>query len=172
MPARRRSRRARDAWPRRTGWPARRVDLYLAPTWDNSDVWVPTLRHIAKEGRTFVIGATSCLRAADLPAALPGRAGLYGDPGDWLSRGNSAIIGPGGEILAGPLVGEEGVLCAEIDAARARSGRQQFDPVGHYSRSDVLRLVVDTAPRAAVSFDRRDDAADQAPPEAGRPVLP
>jgi len=135
---------------------AQGVDVYLAPTWDNSEVWVPTLRHIAKEGRTFVLGVTSCIRAADLPEDLPGREDLYGGPDDWLSRGNSAIIGPDGEVLAGPLVGEEGVLLAEIDTTRARAGRQQFDPVGHYSRSDVLRLSVDTTPRTAVSFASHD----------------
>ena len=143
----------------RTALYAQGIDVYLAPTWDNSDVWVPTLRHIAKEGRTYVIGVTSCIRAADLPADLPGRAALYHDPAggdgggdrdDWLSRGNSAIIGPGGEVLAGPLIGEEGILYAEIDATQARSARQQFDPVGHYNRPDVFRLHVDTSPRPAV----------------------
>ena len=133
---------------------AQGIDVYLAPTWDNSEVWVPTLRHIAQEGRTYVLGVTSCLRATDLPADLPGRAGLYGDADDWLSRGNTAIIGPEGEILAGPLTGEEGVLYAEIDTGRARAARQQFDPVGHYSRSDVFRLHVDTAPRPAVTTAR------------------
>jgi nitrilase len=142
---------------------ARGVDIYLAPTWDNSEVWVPTLRHIAKEGRTYVLGVTSCIRAADLPADLPGREALYGGADDWLSRGNTAIIGPDGEILAGPLVGEEGVLYAEIDTARARAGRQQFDPVGHYSRSDILRLAVDTAPHTPVSFGRSDDAGEPSP---------
>jgi nitrilase len=155
----------------RTALYAQGVDVYLAPTWDNSDVWVPTLRHIAKEGRTYVIGVTSCIRAADLPADLPGRAALYHDPAggdgggdrdDWLSRGNSAIIGPGGEVLAGPLVGEEGILYAEIDARQARASRQEFDPVGHYGRSDVLRLVVDTTPRPAVSLGR-DETAEPAP---------
>ena len=141
---------------------ARGVDVYLAPTWDNSEVWVPTLRHIAKEGRTYVLGVTSCIRATDLPADLPGREALYGGADDWLSRGNTAIIGPDGEILAGPLVGEEGVLYAEIDTARARAGRQQFDPVGHYSRSDILRLAVDTAPHTPVSFGRSDDAGEGA----------
>jgi len=155
----------------RTALYAQGVDVYLAPTWDNSDVWVPTLRHIAREGRTYVIGVTSCIRAADLPSDLPGRAALYRDPAgpsdggdgdDWLSRGNSTIIGPGGEVLAGPLIGEEGVLYAEIDARQARAARQQFDPVGHYGRSDVLRLVVDTTPRSAASFGRRDEAAELA----------
>ena len=74
---------------------------------------------VAREGRTYVIGVTSCISAADLPADLPGRDGLYGDGDDWLSRGNTVIVGPEGEILAGPLTGEQGVLYAEIDVARA-----------------------------------------------------
>jgi nitrilase len=130
---------------------AQGVDIYLAPTWDNSDAWVPTLRHIAKEGRTYVIGVTSCLRATDLPADLPGRADLYGGAEDWLSRGNSAIVGPDGDLLAGPLIGEEGIVYAEIDAAVARASRQQFDAAGHYNRPDVFRLQVDTRPRPAVT---------------------
>jgi nitrilase len=81
---------------------AQGIDVYLAPTWDNSEVWVPTLRHIAREGRTYVIGVTSCISAADLPADLPGRDSLYGDGGDWLSRGNTVIVGPEGRRTGGP----------------------------------------------------------------------
>ena len=73
---------------------------------------------------------------------------------------------PEGEILAGPLIGEEGVLYAEIDAGRARSSRQQFDPVGHYSRTDVFHLVVDATPRVAVSV--QDEAPGHRPSEVSR----
>jgi nitrilase len=135
---------------------AQGIDIYLAPTWDNSEVWVSTMRHIAKEGRIYVVGVASCIRSTDLPDDVPGRDDLYGDADDWLSKGNTVIVGPDGEVLAGPLMGEEGILYADLDAARARSGRHQFDPVGHYSRSDVLKLTVDTRPRPAVSFAPKD----------------
>jgi nitrilase len=132
---------------------AQGIDIYLAPTWDNSDVWIPTLRHIAKEGRVFVVGVNFCIRGSDVPADIPGRDAIYGGDDDWLSRGNTAIVGPEGELLAGPLVEEEGIVLAEIDANRARASRHQFDPVGHYSRSDVFTLTVDTRPKPAARFD-------------------
>jgi len=122
------------------------VDVYCAPTWDNSDVWVSTLRHIAKEGRLYVIGVAPCLRGSDVPEDVPGREQLWHGADDWMSKGNSMIVGPEGEILAGPLIGEEGIVYAEIDPARARSSRFKFDPVGHYSRPDVFTLHVDTNP--------------------------
>jgi nitrilase len=120
------------------------IDVWCAPTWDNSDVWVATLQHIAKEGRVFVIGVTPCQRGSDIPDDVPGREDLWQGEDDWLSKGNSTIVGPKGEILAGPLIGEEGIIYAEIDSARARAVRYQFDPVGHYSRPDVFRLTVET----------------------------
>ena len=128
---------------------AQGLDVYCAPTWDNSDVWVSTLRHIAKEGRVFVIGVAPCLRGSDVPDEVPGRDRLWGGEDDWMSKGNSTIVGPNGEILAGPLIGEEGIVYAEIDATRARATRFKFDPVGHYSRPDVFQLTVDTKPNPA-----------------------
>ena len=130
---------------------AQGLDVHVAPTWDNSDVWVPTLRHIAKEGRVYVIGVNSCLRGSDVPDSIAGRDAIYGGSDDWASRGNSCIVGPEGDVLAGPLVGEEGILYAELDAAQARLARRQFDPVGHYARPDVFRLVVDSRPKPSVS---------------------
>lgn len=146
---------------------AQGIDVYLAPTWDTSDVWVPTLQHIAKEGRVYVIGICSVLRESDVPAEVPGRDELY--PGDdWMARGLSTIVAPDGEVLAGPLMEQEGILVAELDAGRARASRQHFDPVGHYARPDVFHLRVDVKPKPAVTFSGRP-----APPtEVGPGALP
>jgi nitrilase len=118
------------------------VDILLAPTWDNSDVWVSSMRHIAKEGRCYVLGVTSCLRASDVPADIPGRDEIYGGDDDWMSRGNTVIVDPYGEILAGPISETEGILYAEVDVATVRQSRRQFDAVGHYSRPDVFNFSV------------------------------
>lgn len=117
------------------------IDVLLAPTWDNSDEWVPTLRHIAKEGQIFVVGVTALLRGSDVPRDLSNADELYGGDDDWMSRGNTTIVAPGGEILAGPLIGEAGTVTATLELDRITAGRRMFDPVGHYSRPDVLRLV-------------------------------
>ncbi len=121
---------------------AKGVDIWLAPTWDQGDEWVATLRHIAKEGRVYVIGVATLLRGSDVPDGTPGRD-LWGGADDWANHGYSTIVGPGGDVLAGPLVDEEGIIYAELDAATARRSRHEFDPVGHYSRPDVFRLSVD-----------------------------
>ena len=118
------------------------IDVWLAPTWDNSDVWVPSMRHIAREGRCYVVGVNSCLRGSDVPADLPGRDDIYGGDDDWMSRGNTVIVDPRGDVLAGPIAQQEGILYAEIDLAAVRASRRQFDVVGHYARPDVFHLRV------------------------------
>ena len=131
---------------------AQGIDVWCAPTWDNGDTWVATLRHIAKEGRVYVIGVAPLLRGSDVPKDVPGRDELWGGEDDWMSRGFSTIVGPDGDILAGPLLEQEGILYAELDPERARSIRYQFDPVGHYSRPDVFQLIVNgTENRPSVS---------------------
>jgi nitrilase len=127
---------------------AKGVEIHLAPTWDNSDVWVATLRHIAKEGRCYVVGTNSVLRGSDVPAAELGVSDLYGGDDDWLSRGNACIVDPFGHVLAGPLSEEEGILYAEVDPSAVRRSRLQFDACGHYSRDDVFQLTVDDRPRS------------------------
>ncbi len=136
------------------------VDVYVAPTWDNSEEWVSTLRHIAKEGRCWVIGVTPCLRGSDVPASIPGRDEIYGGADNWMSRGNTTIVAPGGAIVAGPLTGSEGIVYADLDLDRVVRAKRQFDPVGHYARSDIFRLTVDSSPKPAVELARTGDAQD------------
>ena len=131
---------------------AQAIDIYLAPTWDSSDVWTSTLRHIAKEGRVYVIGVNSCIRASDVPEDVPFRDELYADDDGWLATGNSAIVGPEGEVLAGPVAEKERILYADVDAEHARASRHQFDSMGHNARPDVFRLQVDFASRPPVRF--------------------
>ena len=117
------------------------IDVLLSPTWDNSDEWVATLRHIAKEGRVFVVGVSACIRDSDVPADLPRATEIYDDSDGFLSRGNTTIVAPGGEILEGPLVAQEAIVSATFDLDRIAAGRRLFDPVGHYARPDVLTLT-------------------------------
>jgi len=120
------------------------VDIYVAPTWDSAETGVATIRHIAKEGRVFVVSVNMCMRGSDVPDSLPGMEDIYHGADDWLSHGRSMIAGPEGEILAGPLVDEPGILTATIDLGDLALARRAFDPVGHYSRPDVFRFTVTT----------------------------
>jgi nitrilase len=99
-------------------------------------------RHYAFEGRCFVLAAGSLMRAADLPAALEPHASKVADGEQLVMRGGSAIIGPDGTYLAGPLFGEEAVLVATLDLARVREESMTLDVTGHYHRPELLALQV------------------------------
>jgi nitrilase len=129
------------------------IDIFLAPTWDSSDSWPCTLRHIAREGRVFVIGTNTCLHGRDVPRSMPGADELYpGGDDDWLSQGNTMIVGPDGAILAGPLTGRPGVLTASVDIGALVASRREFDPIGHYARPDVFTLTVHQPPTASTTL--------------------
>jgi nitrilase len=102
-----------------------------------------------------VIGVTPFLRGSDVADSFPGFEDVYGGDEDVMSRGNTTIVGPEGEIIAGPLVGEEGIVYAGLDLAAARTSRRQFDVAGHYARPDVFRLAVDTSSKPAVTFENQ-----------------
>ena len=114
------------------------VELYIASTADDADAWQSTIVHIARESRAFVIAPSHFQRASSYPEDFPLRSLL--EELDVIGRGGSAILGPDGAYLAGPLWDEEGILYAELDPRRLAEERQRFDPVGHYHRPDVLGL--------------------------------
>jgi nitrilase len=113
------------------------VEIYLAPTADDSEDWHDSLRHIAREARAFVLSCCVFQRASSFPYDVP-----LADGGELVGRGGSAILAPDGTYLVGPLWDEEGVLYAELAAEQLYAARQRFDPAGHYHRPDVLRLEV------------------------------
>jgi nitrilase len=149
---------------------AQGIELYLAPTWDNSDEWVPTLRHIAKEGGCHVIGVTPLLRGSDVPAEIPGRDEVFGGDDDWMSRGNTTIVAAGGSVVAGPLTEEEGVVYGELDMDAVARHKRMIDVAGHYARADVLRLVVDRRAKPPATY--LTEAAPEGGGQLGHPTEP
>lgn len=125
------------------------VELYLAPTADARDTWQCTLRHIACEGRCFVLGCNQFVTKDMYPSNLEGVDELDEQP-DVICRGGSVIVSPFGEVLAGPLYGREGILYAELDMGEIVRGKVDFDVVGHYARSDVFQLIVNEEPMPPV----------------------
>ncbi|KIM95219.1 hypothetical protein OIDMADRAFT_171380 [Oidiodendron maius Zn] len=123
------------------------VNLYLAPTADARDTWLPLMRTVACEGRCVVLSANQCMSRENLPSWITGGdAGLAREmvTEDFVSRGGSCIVSPLGQVLAGPLWEEEdGFLWADVDMEDCLRGRLDLDVGGHYSRSDSFHLSVE-----------------------------
>ena len=126
------------------------VDIYLAPTADGRPRWQATLQHIALEGRCFVLGCNQYAHRDMYPANIETRDEIETWP-EVLSRGGSAIYGPLGEALAGPLWDDAGVLYADLDLTALPRSRFDFDVTGHYARPDVFTLNVNEAPQRPVT---------------------
>ena len=128
------------------------VDIWAAPTLATGDGWIAAMRHIALEGRCYVVGVNPCLHIDQIPADFPHRDRVWDAAvgGEWVEPGNSVIVDPRGTILAGPARQQETILFADVDLAVVRAARRYFDPVGHYSRPDIFRLSVDSRPRPPV----------------------
>ncbi|MGJ3649471.1 carbon-nitrogen hydrolase family protein [Sphingomonas sp. GlSt437] len=130
------------------------VQFWCAPTVDDRDIWQASMRHIAYEGRCFVLSACQYLTRADAPAdydCIQGNA-----PETVLIRGGSVIVGPLGDVLAGPVYGEEAVLIADVDLSDIARGKYDLDVAGHYARPDVFELRVDVRMKAGVVVERGD----------------
>ena len=141
----------------RTAMYAQGVELYCAPTVDDRDTWPITIRHIAMEGRCFVLSAAQYLTRADCPADFHP---VQGDaPDTVLIRGGSSIAGPLGEEIVVPVYGRETVSVADLDLGDIARGRFDLDPVGHYARPDIFRLEVDTRGKPTVTFGEGEDSS-------------
>jgi len=117
------------------------VDIYLAPTADSRDTWQSTIRHIACEGRCYVLGCNQYVTKSMYPEHLQQDPDLSPLP-EVMCRGGSAIVSPMGDIIAGPLFDEEGILYAELDRQEIVRGKLDFDVSGHYARPDIFTLSV------------------------------
>lgn len=121
------------------------TQIHAAPTWDSSENWLLSLRHIAREGGMFVVGCCMAVHRRDIPDEYEFKA-LYPDGKEWLNRGNSCIIDPKGEFISGPVIEKEEILTAEIDLKLVSQAKWIFDAAGHYARPDVFRLSVNQEP--------------------------
>lgn len=131
---------------------AQDIEIYVAPTWDASDSWLATMRHIAKEAGCWVIGTATAMQGSDLPNDFPERDSLF-DSEEWINDGNAVVVKPMGTVVAGPLTREKGILYAEIDKEDARQARRSLDICGHYSRPDIFSFSVNRRPLDPVTFE-------------------
>ncbi|MFG1202340.1 carbon-nitrogen hydrolase family protein [Xanthobacter aminoxidans] len=132
----------------RAAYYSKGVEIWAAPTADDRETWISTMRHVAMEGRCFVISACQVMRRSDFPEDYASR--IDAAPDAWMMHGRSVIVGPLGEVLAGPLFDEEGILTADVDLDDIIGAKLDFDPIGHYARPDLFSLNVDEAPQLPV----------------------
>ncbi|WP_338555381.1 carbon-nitrogen hydrolase family protein [Paenibacillus sp. KS-LC4] len=135
----------------RTAMYAKGIDLFITPTADARDTWQSTIRHIACEGRCYVLSSNQFATKSLYPKDMASFAELE-QMDEVLSRGGSAIVGPLGEYMVEPVYGREALLVAELDMMKIAESRFDFDVVGHYSRPDVFQLHVNEAKQSNVFF--------------------
>jgi nitrilase len=131
------------------------VVLYCAPTADDRDTWIHSMRHIAIEGRCFVLTACQFARKKDFPETM--RIHLGDSPESVLMRGGSAIINPMGEVLTGPYFEGETILTADLDLNDIGRAKFDLDVAGHYSRPDIFKLIVNETPMQPVVISKNDE---------------
>jgi len=124
------------------------IEIYCVPTADGRETWLSTVRHIAMEGRCFVLSANQFARRSDFPRDIENS--LASAPDDVLCVGGSCIVGPMGDVLAGPDFAGETILYADLDMGEVARGKFDLDVTGHYARPDLFHLEVDETPQRLV----------------------
>ncbi len=117
------------------------TEIYVAPTWDNSDKWLLSMQHIAREGGMFVISVCQAVRMDDIPDHYEFKK-LYSGDQEWINSGNSCIVNPLGEIIAGPSQNKQEILFADLDLSLIPKAKRRFDVAGHYARPDVFKYEI------------------------------
>jgi nitrilase len=117
------------------------TQILISPTWDKSENWLISLRHIAREGGLFVIGCCSAIKMNDIPDEYDFKK-LYPEGREWINTGNSCIINPKGEFIAGPLDSKQEILYADLNLSDTVTAKRMFDAAGHYSRPDVFKFSI------------------------------
>jgi nitrilase len=135
----------------RTAMYGQGIQLYCAPTADQRPIWVTSMRHIAAEGRCFVLSTNQFARRGDYPTGYV--SNMPADPQVIVCRGGACIVNPFGDLLAGPLWDREAILTAEVDLREIPRAQYDFDPVGHYSRPDVFTLSVNRTAKLPVRYE-------------------
>ena len=127
-------------------------DLHIA-VWPGSDHNTKDItRFIARESRSYVISVSSLMTKDNFPAETPHLEAILKKAPDRLANGGSCIAGPDGEWILPPVVNKEGLIYETLDFNRVYEERQNFDPVGHYSRPDVTRLVLDRSRQSTIEL--------------------
>ena len=129
---------------------AQGIQIYCAPTVDDRETWLPTMRHIATEGRCFVLSSCQFARRSDYPPDY--ETIQVSAPDTVLIRGGSCIVSPFGEVLAGPCYDSPTILVADLELDAIVRGKFDLDVTGHYARPDIFQLHVNTQPTAAVQW--------------------
>ena len=128
-------------------------NLHVA-VWPGSDHNTKDIsRFIARESRSYVLSVSSLMTREDFPANTPYLNEILNNAPEVLANGGSCICGPDGEWIIEPVLYKEGLIIETIDFNRVLEERQNFDPVGHYSRPDVTKLIVNRVRQSTVEFE-------------------
>jgi nitrilase len=132
------------------------VQIHCAPTWDSSESWVMSLRHVAREGGMYVLGVCSAIHMEDIPGHYEFKK-LYPTGREWINIGRSCIIHPKGDIIAGPILEKKELCYADIDLQETVASKWIFDAAGHYARPDVFQFRINQKAHQFIQIDKEEN---------------